>query len=126
LHDIDSAAEATFANVIHRSGTNVMRHQPTVFEQVVERFPWQRFDRHVRNHGTDDDQRGFTARQHFLALLGGALGGQQGLRPLVATLAPNSGALHLLGGKAPVRSTLADATPGSMSHLLHSSWARGP
>jgi hypothetical protein len=110
VHDIDSTARTTFANVIHRSGTNVMRHQPTVLEQVVERFPWQRFDHHVRRHGADNNQRGFTARQHFLALLGGALGGQQGLRPLVTALAPNSGALRLLGGKAPARSTLADAT----------------
>jgi hypothetical protein len=110
VHDIDSTARTTFTNVIHRNGTNVMRHQPTVFEQIVECFPWQRFDHHVRNHGADNNQRGFTARQHFLALLGGALGGQQGLRPLVTALAPNSGALRLLGGTAPARSTLADAT----------------
>jgi hypothetical protein len=32
------------------------------------------------------------------------------LRSLVAALAPNSGALRLLGGKAPARSTLAEAT----------------
>ncbi len=31
------------------------------------------------------------------------------MRPLIAALAPNSGALRLLGGKAPARSTLADA-----------------
>jgi len=108
-HDIDSTAEATFPNVIHRSGTNVMRHQATLFEQAVQRFPWHRFDHHVRRHGADDDQRGFNARMHFLALLGGAFGGHQGLRPLIAALAPNGGALRLLGGKAPARSTLADA-----------------
>ena len=107
--DIDSTAEATFPNVVHRSGTNVMRHQATLFEQAVQRFPWHRFDHHVRRHWADDDQRGFNARMHFLALLGGALGGHQGLRPLIAALAPNSGALRLLGGKAPARSTLADA-----------------
>ncbi len=100
---------ATFANVIHRSGTNVMRHQATVFEQIVQQFPWRHFDRLVREHGADDAQRGFTSRQHFLALLAGTLGGQQGLRPTVTGLAPNNGALRLLGGKAPARSTLADA-----------------
>jgi hypothetical protein len=108
-HNIDSTAEATFANVIHRSGTNVMRHQATVFEQIVQRFPWERFDRLVRDHGADDDQRGFTSRHHFLALLAGSLGGHQGLRPLIAGLAANSGAMRLLGGTAPARSTLADA-----------------
>jgi hypothetical protein len=107
--NIDSTAEATFANVIHRSGTNAMRHQATVFEQIVQRFPWDRFDRHVRERGADDDQRGFTSRHHFLALLAGSLGGHQGLRPLIAGLAANSGAMRLLGGTAPPRSTLADA-----------------
>lgn len=87
-----------------------MRHQATVFEQIVELFPWPRFDHYVRKHGADEDQRGFRSRQHFLALLAGALGGHQGLRALVAALAPNSGALRLLGGAAPPRSTLADAT----------------
>jgi hypothetical protein len=86
-----------------------MRHQPTVFEQVVENFPWTHFDRMVREHDADADQRGFTSRMHFLSLLAGSLGGQQGLRPLIASLQPNSGALRLLGGKAPARSTLSEA-----------------
>jgi hypothetical protein len=90
--------------------TNAMRHQATLFEQIIELFPWPRFDHYVRQHGADDDQRGFSSRQHFLALLAGALGGHQGLRALIAALAPNSGALRLLGGGAPARSTLADAT----------------
>jgi hypothetical protein len=87
-----------------------MRHQATLFEQVVEHFPWQRFDHYVRKHNADRRQRSFTSRQHFLALLAGTLGGPHSLRSLVAALAPNSGALRLLGGKAPARSTLAEAT----------------
>jgi hypothetical protein len=87
-----------------------MRHQATLFEQIVEHFPWRRFDHYVRKHQADRRQRSFTSRQHFLALLAGTLGGQHGLRALVAALAPNSGALRLLGGKAPARSTLAEAT----------------
>ena len=86
-----------------------MRHQATLFEQIVDRFPWHRFDHHVRAHRADERQRGFTSRQQFLALLAAALGGHPGLRPLTAALAPNSGALRLLGGTAPARSTLADA-----------------
>jgi hypothetical protein len=86
-----------------------MRHQATAFEQIVEHFPWARFDHHVRLHHADDEQRGFTSRHHFLALLAGALGGHAGLRPLIASLAPNGGALRLLGGVAPARSTMADA-----------------
>jgi hypothetical protein len=86
-----------------------MHYQTTLFEQIVKRFPWTRFDSVVRKHGADDEQRGFTSRQHFLALLACALGGHSGLRPLIAALAPNSRILRLLGGCAPARSTLSDA-----------------
>jgi hypothetical protein len=41
-HDIDSTAEATFPNAVHRSGANVMPHQATLFEQAVQRFAWMR------------------------------------------------------------------------------------
>jgi hypothetical protein len=96
-----------------------MRQKATVFEQVVQQFPWQHFDRLVREHGADNTQRGFTSRKHFLALLAGALGGQQGLRPTVAGLAPNSGALRPLGGKArhapPWRTPTAHGQPISLS-----------
>ena len=85
-----------------------MRHQPTVFEQIVQPFPWSRFDQLARKHGLDH-YTDFSPRKHFLALLGGILSGQQGLRTTVAALAPNRGALYSLGGKAPARSTLADA-----------------
>jgi len=86
-----------------------MRLQPTVLEQIVHRFPWSHFDRLVRAHGADNRQRGFTSRNHFLALLAASLGGQQRLRRGVTALAPNNGALRLMGGKAPARTTLADA-----------------
>jgi len=86
-----------------------MRHQATLFEQTVSHFCWDRFDRLVRQHGADAAQRGFTSRHHFLVLLAEALGGHGSLRKLIAALAPNGGALRLLGGKAPARSTLSDA-----------------
>jgi transposase len=95
-----------------------MRHKATVFEQIVQQFPWKRFDHYVRKHAADDKQRGFTSREHFLALLAGSLGNHQGLRPQVAALAPNSGALRLLGGKAPPRSTLSDAMRDRPSELF--------
>lgn len=86
-----------------------MRHKPTVFEQVVQQFPWKRFEACVREHAADARHRGFSSRKHFLTLLAASLGDHQGLRPATAALSPNSGALRLLGGKAPARSTLADA-----------------
>lgn len=86
-----------------------MRRHATLFEQTIQHFCWDRFDRVVRKHQADENQRGFTSRKQFLALLSTALGGHHGLRPLIAALAPNSPALEQLGGQAPARSTLADA-----------------
>jgi hypothetical protein len=85
-----------------------MRHQPSAFEQVVQHFPWSHFDRLVRKHELDRYTH-FTARKHFLALLGGVLAGQQGLRATATALRPNCGALRLMGGKAPAKSTLSEA-----------------
>jgi Transposase DDE domain/Domain of unknown function (DUF4372) len=116
-HDTDSTAEETFADVIHRSGTNAMRHQPTLFEQIVQQFPWHRFDQLVRKYGLDRYDN-FTPRKHLLAMLAGILGGQQGLRPTVTALAPNNGPLYLLGGKAPARSTLSDANRDRPAELF--------
>jgi hypothetical protein len=116
-HDIDSHAGETFANVIHRCGTNAMRCQATLFEQIIQHFPWNRFDRLVRQHGLDR-YAGFTPRKHFLALLGGSLSGQQGLRATVTALAPDNGALRLLGGKAPARSTLSEANHNRPAELF--------
>jgi hypothetical protein len=118
VHDIDSTAWATFANVPTAARTNVMRHKATVFEQIVQQFPWHRFDHFVHKHAADQKQRGFTSRKHFLALLAGCLGDHQGLRSQVAALAPNAGALRLLGGKAPARSTLSDAMRDRPSELF--------
>jgi hypothetical protein len=92
-----------FANLPITAKTDAMCHQATLFEQTVELFPWDRFDRLVRQHDADKDQQGFTSRHLFIALLAAAL------RALIAALAPNKGALRLLGGKAPARRTLSDA-----------------
>ena len=80
-------------------------HAPSTYllEQTIEHFCWKRFDRLVRKHKADARGGDFTSRKQFLALLAAALGGHPGLRPLVTALAPNSGALHLLGGEAPAR-----------------------
>ena len=108
-HDIDSYTENTFPDVIYR-GANVMRHHPSVLEQVMERLPWGHFDALVATHRTDERHRGFSTRDHLISLLAGTLCGQQGLRATVTALAPNDGLLRLLGGTAPARSTLAEAT----------------
>jgi len=98
VHDIDCNAGETLASVVHRE------------EQCHAHRPLGCFDRLVDKHGGDEDERGFSSRKQFLALLAGILGGHHGLRQTVAARAPNDGAPRLLGSEAPARSTLTDAT----------------
>lgn len=86
-----------------------MRHQPTVFETLLQPISWPAFDRLVERHQADQRARSFDSRDHLVAMIGAALGGLHGLRQTVAGLRPGSGALHLLGREPPSRSTLADA-----------------
>lgn len=86
-----------------------MRHQPTVFDSLLQHIPWGAFDRLTEEHGADDGVRSFDSRDHLIAMLGAALGGLQGLRQTVAGLAPGGGSLQLIGSQPPRRSTLAEA-----------------
>ena len=85
-----------------------MRHQPSVLEQVVQHVPWGAFDRLVQKHRADERARGFDSRDHLLALLAAALGGPHVLRQTVAALAPQAGALRLMGATPPP----ASGSPG--------------
>ena len=67
-----------------------MRHQNTVFHDVLKLIPWDKFDSLVEHHETDRLVRKLTTRHQFIALLYGQLAGASSLR-------------------VPCRSTLADA-----------------
>ena len=108
-HGIDSTAKETFPNVIHRNGANVVRHHPTVLEDLMKAIPWGHFDRLVSQRRANATVRSFDSRDHLTAMIGAALGGLNGLRQTVAGLLPGAGALRLIGSKPPRRSTLADA-----------------
>lgn len=86
-----------------------MRHEPSVFGALVNDIPWGVFDRLVKARDAERGLRTFGSRDHLIAMLGSALGGLNGLRQTTAGLAPGRGALRLMGGAAPHRSTLADA-----------------
>ena len=101
--------EETFPNVIHRSGADAVRHQPSVLEDLMKAIPWGRFDKLVAERHADDRARSFDSRDHLTAMLAAALGGLNGLRQTVAGLSPGAGPLYLMGSKPPRRSTLADA-----------------
>ena len=95
-----------------------MRHEPTVFGSLVNAIPWGVFDRLVRERDADRGLRTFSSRDHLIAMLGSALGGLNGLRQTTAGLAPSRGALRLMGGAAPRRSTLSDANRDRDSGLF--------
>jgi hypothetical protein len=63
----------------------------------------------VDEHGSDELARKFTTRHQLIALLYGQLAGAGSLREIETTMASHQARLYHLGGRAPRRSTFADA-----------------
>jgi IS4 transposase len=103
-----------------------VRHQNSVFHDIMTLIPWAVFDRLVEEHGADELVRTFKTRHQLIALLFGQLAGANSLRAIEATMASHQGRLYHVGGKAPARSTFADANrtrnplvfTGLFEHLL--------
>ena len=80
-----------------------MRHQNSVFRDLLKVIPWSQFDRLVDEHGSDDLVRKFTTRHQLIALLYGQVAGAGSLREIEATMASHqrrrarSAALDLCG-----------------------------
>jgi hypothetical protein len=109
-----------------------VRHQNSVFHDLLKLIPWNVFDRLVDEHGADQSVRKFTTRHQLVALLFSQLEGVNSLRGIEATMASHRARLYHLGAQAPSRSTLADANrvrsplvfSGLFGHMLASA-ARG-
>ncbi len=86
-----------------------MPHQNTVFHQLLQYIPWQRFDALAKEHGHAQTARTFKPRHHLVSLLNGALSGVQGLRATVTTVSLDAARLYHAGGAGVKRTTLADA-----------------
>ena len=86
-----------------------MRHQNSVFHDVLKLIPWTKFDRLVEEHGSDELVRKFKTRHQFIALVYGQLAGAGSLREIEATMASHRARLYHVGGQVPRRSTFADA-----------------
>lgn len=86
-----------------------MRHQNSVFHDILKLIPWTEFDRLVEEHGSDDLVRKFKTRHQFIALLYGQLAGAGSLREIEATMTSHQARLYHIGGQVPRRSTFADA-----------------
>jgi len=90
-------------------GTDAVRHTNSVFHDVLKLTPWAAFDRLVDEYRTDEVERGFTTRRHFIALLFAQLSGASSLREVEAVMASHQARLYHVGGAAPARSTFSDA-----------------
>jgi hypothetical protein len=98
-----------FAIVWTRIRINTVRHQNSVFHDILKLIPWTEFDRLVEKHGSDELVRKFKTRHQFIALLYGQLAGASSLREIEATMASHRARLYHIGGQAPRRTTFADA-----------------
>jgi len=82
----------------------------SIFAQLLQLFPRERFERAVANHKAERHARGFTCWGQFVAMLFCQLGGARSLREICQGLAASEGKLKHLGIPiAPSRSTLAYA-----------------
>ncbi|MBY6243361.1 IS4 family transposase [Methylosinus sp. Sm6] len=103
-----------------------MRHKNTVFHDLLKLVPWNTFDALVARHGADDLVRSFTTRHQLIALLYAQFSGAESLRAIETAMGSHQARLYHLGGKAPARSTFADANgsrcplvfTGLLEHML--------
>ena len=86
-----------------------MRHNNSVFHDVLKRVPWAVFDRLVEEHGADKHVRRLSTKTQLIALLYGQLAGAVSLREIAGGLESHATRLYHLGARPASRSTLADA-----------------
>lgn len=86
-----------------------MRHQNSVFHDLLKRVPWDEFERLVASEGSDHRVRRLSTKNQLIALLYGQLSGAESLREIVAGLESHALRLYHVGGRTVSRSTLADA-----------------
>jgi IS4 transposase len=86
-----------------------VRHQNSVFHDLLKQVPWGEFDRLVTAYGADARVRRLTTKSQLIALLYAQFSGASSLREIEAGLNSHALRLYHLGGKPARRSTLADA-----------------
>lgn len=86
-----------------------MRHHNSLFHQLLQVVPWDRFAKIVEHHGADRRVRRLTTKSQLVALMYGQLTGSQSLREIEQGLGTHAQRLYHLGATKPARSTFADA-----------------
>ena len=109
VHGIDSTEVQAFGDVLDTERINAMRHQNSVFHDLLKRLPWGAFERLVAAHGSDKHVRRLATKDQLVALLYGQLAGAQSLREIVGGLESHRTRLYHVGARPAQRSTLADA-----------------
>jgi hypothetical protein len=115
LHGIDSIRFRGFRDSSGHERSNAVRHQNSVFHDLLKLIDWSTFDRLVLEHGNDELARNFTGRHHLTALVFCQLEGSHSLRAVEATMKSHRARLYHVGAKVPARSTLADANKARSS-----------
>lgn len=95
-----------------------MRHQNSVFHEVLKHLPWPEFERLIEAHAADKGVRELTTKSQLVALVYGQLSGAESLREIVAGLESHAARLYHLGAKPPRRSTLSDANARRPAELF--------
>ena len=107
--------------------TNAMRHQNSVFHDLLKRIPWSRFDQLVEAHNADKHVRRLSAKSQLVALLYAQFSGATSLREIVGGLQSHKIRLYHVGACPVQRSTLADANaPAPFSRICSRSWSDTP
>jgi Transposase DDE domain/Domain of unknown function (DUF4372) len=104
-----------------------VRHQNSVFHDLLKRVPWAEFDRLVAAHHADRRVRRLPTKSQFIALLYGQLSGAASLREITGGLESHAVRLYHVGGRTVSRSTLADANalrPGAVFGDLFATMVR--
>jgi hypothetical protein len=103
---LDSERFATFWT---RREANAMRHENSVFHQILQRVPWATFEDLVKAHHADKHVRRLSTKDQFVAMLYGQFCGAASLREIETGLESCQSRLYHLGAAPVRRSTLADA-----------------
>ena len=95
-----------------------MRHQNSVFHEVLKFVPWQAFDGLVIAHGADHRVRRLSTKSQLIALIYAQLSGAPSLRAIETALSSHRARLYHLGARPVQRSTLADANAGRPAEVF--------
>src|SRR5512134_469579 len=103
MHGVDSSRVRAFGDVIgHKKRNDTVRHQNSVFHDLLKHLPWAEFDRPVETHGADARVRRLTTKSQLVALLYAQFSGASSLREIEAGLNSHAPRLYHLGA-APAR-----------------------